>query len=93
MPNVDVLKELAAEMTRLAGLARAGEVKNSARYTAPHAEHYDESSRWVPIIMGILLAGGLLVIMSRYFFWDSNLPTVIGLGLLLSGLFMATKWK
>ena len=73
--------------------ARAGEVKNSARYTAPHAEHYDESSRWVPIIMGILLAGGLLVIMSRYFFWDSNLPTVIGLGLLLSGLFMATKWK
>ena len=43
--------------------------------------------------MFILLGGGLLVIMSRYFFWDSNLPTVIGLGLLLSGLFMATKWK
>jgi Cell division protein CrgA len=73
--------------------ARAGEVQNSSRYTPPHPEHYDESSRWVPIIMGILLAGGLLVIMSRYFFWDSNLPTVIGLALLLAGLFMATKWK
>jgi LPXTG-motif cell wall-anchored protein len=43
--------------------------------------------------MAVLLIGGIGVIMSRYFGWDSNAPTIIGLVLLLGGLFVATKWK
>jgi hypothetical protein len=73
--------------------SRAGEVKNSSRYTAPHPEHWDESSRWVPILMAVLLISGVIVILTRYFGWDSNAPTMIGLALLLGGLFVATKWK
>jgi Cell division protein CrgA len=73
--------------------SRAGEVKNSSRYTAPHAQRWDESPRWVPIVMAVLLISGVVVILSRYFGWDSQAPTVIGLALLLGGLFVATKWK
>jgi LPXTG-motif cell wall-anchored protein len=41
----------------------------------------------------VLLISGVVVILSRYFGWDSQAPTVIGLALLLGGLFVATKWK
>ena len=52
-----------------------------------------ESPRWLPILMFILLGAGGIIILLRYLVWpDSNLPVVIGLGLLLSGLYLATKW-
>ena len=40
-----------------------------------------------------LIAIAVVAILLRYLVWtDSNLPVVIGLGFLLAGLFVATKW-
>ena len=53
-----------------------------------------ESPRWVPVLMMVLFVLGALAIMLRYIvFQDSNLPVLIGLGLLLGGLYTATKWR
>ena len=49
---------------------------------------------WIPVIMLVLLIGGGLLIMARYLvFTDTNLPTLIGLGMILGGLYAATKWQ
>ncbi len=41
-----------------------------------------------------LLAIGVLAILSRYIIWDNtNTPVLIGLGFLLAGLWVATKWR
>jgi hypothetical protein len=41
-----------------------------------------------------LLAVGVLAILSRYLIWqDTNIPVAIGLGFLLAGLWVATKWR
>jgi multisubunit Na+/H+ antiporter MnhC subunit len=48
----------------------------------------------VPILMLALLAIGVLFILSRYIIWDkTNTPVLIGLGFLLAGLWVATKWR
>ena len=66
----------------------------SARYTPPVAEELDESPRWVPILMFVLIGSAGLIILLRYIVWpDSNLPVLIGLGFLLAGLYTATKWR
>lgn len=44
--------------------------------------------------MIVLLVAGGLMIMARYLiFTDSNIPTLIGLGCILAGLYTATKWR
>ena len=44
--------------------------------------------------MLVLLIGGGLMIMARYLiFTDSNIPTLIGLAMILGGLYAATKWR
>jgi LPXTG-motif cell wall-anchored protein len=46
------------------------------------------------VIMLVLLIGGGLMIMARYLiFTDSNIPTLLGLVMILGGLFTATKWR
>jgi hypothetical protein len=48
----------------------------------------------VPVLMLTLLAIGVLAILSRYVIWDTtNTPVLIGLGFLLAGLWVATKWR
>lgn len=43
--------------------------------------------------MAILLGLGALTILLRYLVWpDTNLPVLFGLGFLLGGLWLATKW-
>ena len=40
-----------------------------------------------------LIGGAVVVILLRYLVWtDTNVPMIVGLLLLLSGLFVATKW-
>lgn len=71
-------------------------INASSRYTPPTPKTYYESPKWVPIMMGVFLALGVLAIMSRYLitsFQDTNTPVLIGLGFMLAGLFTATKWK
>ncbi len=44
--------------------------------------------------MLVLLIGGGVMIMLRYLvFTDSNIPTLIGLAMILGGLYTATKWR
>jgi hypothetical protein len=69
-------------------------VASSSRYTPPTPKEFYESPRWVPILMLALLAIGVLAILSRYVIWDTtNTPVLIGLGFLLAGLWVATKWR
>jgi hypothetical protein len=71
----------------------ASGIAASTRYTPPTPKDVYESPTWVPILMGVLLGLGVLVILLRYIVWpDSNWPVLIGLGCMLGGLFTATKW-
>ena len=52
----------------------------------------------VSIVMSILGVnpqqfGGLLIMARYLIFTDSNIPTLIGLGCILGGLYTATKWR
>ncbi len=66
----------------------------SSRYTPPIPQSVKESPKWVPILMCVFLAIGVLTILSRYLFADSvgNWPVFAGLGFVLAGLYTATKW-
>ncbi len=70
------------------------EVAASSRYTPKQKRGGRIPPNWIPIIMVALLVGGGLAIMARYLIWtDSNIPTVIGLVMILGGLWAATKWE
>jgi hypothetical protein len=67
----------------------------SSRYTPPTPQEFYESPRWVPILMFSLIGLGAVSIMLRYVVpaWNNtNYPVVVGLVLMLGGLFTATKW-
>jgi hypothetical protein len=69
-------------------------VTASSRYTPTAERRALIPPNWSPIIMVVLLVGGGLMIMARYLLWTgSNLPTFIGLAMILGGLWTATKWQ
>ncbi|MFZ9697986.1 MAG: cell division protein CrgA [Schleiferiaceae bacterium] len=72
-------------------------VEASTRYTPPTPKSYYESPRWVPILMFVLLGLGSLVILMYYLGavpgGRSNWYLFSGLGLVLGGLFTATKYR
>ena len=69
-------------------------VAASSRYTPKQQRRQLIPPNWIPIIMVVLLVGGGLMIMARYLiFTGSNIPTLIGLAMILGGLFAATKWE
>jgi len=70
----------------------------SGRYTAPIPQEHKVSPRWVPIAMGILLIGGMLMIVSNYLNLlpgpdPSNTYLLGGLGLITLGFIVATRWR
>ena len=73
------------------------QVESSTRYTPPTPKTYYESPRWVPILMFVLLGLGSLVILLYYLGavpgGRSNWYLFSGLGLVLGGLFTATKYR
>lgn len=70
------------------------EVAASSRYTPKAQPRQIVPPNWIPVIMLVLLIGGGLMIMARYLiFTDSNIPTLIGLVMILGGLYTATKWR
>jgi hypothetical protein len=74
--------------------APPSDVVASKRYTPKQERRQLIPPAWVPVIMLVLLIGGGLLIMSRYLvFTDTNLPTMIGLAMILGGLYAATKWQ
>lgn len=71
-----------------------GHVSASSRYTPRAEKRQLVPPSWIPVIMVALLIGGGLMIMARYLvFTGSNAATFIGLGMILGGLFTATKWQ
>ncbi len=71
-------------------------ISQSSRYTPPAKKELYESPKWVPIMMLVFIAIGVLAILSRYVvpaFENTNMPVLVGLGFLLAGLFTATKWR
>ncbi len=69
-------------------------VAASSRYTPKATKRQLVPPNWIPVIMIVLLIGGGLLIMARYLiFTDSNWPTLVGLGMILGGLYAATKWQ
>jgi len=80
--------------TKHESVATSAGVSASSRYTPPTPKEFYESPRWVPVLMLVLLGIGVLAILSRYVIWDTtNTPVLIGLGFLLAGLWVATKWR
>ena len=69
-------------------------VAASSRYTPKATKRQMVPPTWIPIIMLVLLIGGALLIMARYLVWDdTNWPTLVGLAMILGGLYAATKWQ
>lgn len=74
----------------------------SARYTPPVPREQKVSPVWVPVLMGVLLALGVVVILLNYvallptwgFLPDdtSNMWLLVGLALILAGIVVATQW-
>ena len=70
------------------------DVAASSRYTPKAQPRQLVPPNWIPVIMVALLIGGGLMIMARYLiFTESNIPTLIGLVMILGGLYTATKWR
>jgi hypothetical protein len=70
------------------------DVAASSRYTPKAQPRQLIPPNWIPVIMLALLIGGGVMIMLRYLvFTDSNIPTLIGLVMILGGLYTATKWR
>jgi Cell division protein CrgA len=83
-----------ATPAKAARTAASGAVGPSARYTPPIPQSAKESPPWLPVLMLVLFVLGGIAIMLRYLvFPDSNWPMLVGLGCLLGGLFLATKWR
>lgn len=74
----------------------------SGRYTPPIPKEMRVSPTWVPVLMFTLLALGVAVILLNYvsllptwgFLPDdtSNVWLLIGLGMILTGIVVATQW-
>jgi hypothetical protein len=71
----------------------------SGRYTPPTPPQYKVSPWWVPAIMFTLIGVGMLVIFLNYLGvfvpegdTPSNVPLVIGLGMILGGIITATQY-
>ncbi len=66
------------------------------RYTAPVPRGQKVSPRWVPVLMGTLLAAGMLVIVLNYIGLLPAAPTnwylIVGLALITFGFIVATRW-
>ena len=70
------------------------DVAASSRYTPKAQPRQLVPPNWIPVIMLVLLIGGGVMIMARYLiFTESNIPTLIGLVMILGGLYTATKWR
>ncbi len=70
----------------------------SGRYTPPIPREHKVSPRWVPIVMGLLLVLGMVMIVTNYLNLlpgadPSNWYLLGGLGLITAGFIVATRWR
>ena len=68
----------------------------TGRYTPPIPREVKVSPLWLPVLIGILLAAGSILIVLNYLDLlpggASNVYLLIGLGLITSGFVTATQW-
>lgn len=79
-----------------AAAGRPSSASGSGRYTPPTAAvKLKPSGRWVPYTVFTLLGLGLLTIIVNYLRDDaaSNWVIFLGLGFILSGILVATRWR
>ena len=69
-------------------------VSQSSRYTPPVPHSVKQSPTWLPVMMLVFFAAGVLLILGRYLLNDSvgNWLVFAGLAFVLAGLYTATKW-
>ena len=81
---------------RSAGAPTATGPAPSGRYTAPIPNEFKVSPWWVPALMVTLLVLGVLVILLNYLSVlggsASNVYLFIGLGLIVAGFIVSTRW-
>jgi hypothetical protein len=70
----------------------------SGRYTPPIPREHKVSPRWVPVVMGLLLVAGMVMIVTNYLNLlpgadPSNWYLLGGLGLITAGFIVATRWR
>ena len=79
-----------------ASAGRTASSSTSGRYTPPTTPvKLKPSGRWVPYTVFTLLGLGLLTIIVNYLRDDaaSNWVIFLGLGFILSGILVATRWR
>ncbi len=71
--------------------------KASGRYTPPVPREHKVSPRWVPVLMFVLLLGGLLCVLLNYLGvlpgGASNWYLLAGLALIFAGFLTATRYR
>jgi hypothetical protein len=69
----------------------------SSRYTPPTPRSVKQSPPWVPVLMfGLLLVGAIMIVLNYLELLPSsasNWYLLGGLGLILSGIFVATQYR
>ncbi len=69
----------------------------SGRYTPPVPREVKVSPKWVPVLMFLLLIGGMLVIIANYLEVlpgnAKNSYLFLGLGMITAGFITATKYR
>jgi len=69
----------------------------SLRYTPPVPRKLKVSPPWLPVVMGVLLAAGSLLIIVNYLDLlpggANNAYLLVGLGLITVGFVVATQWR
>jgi hypothetical protein len=70
---------------------------SSSRYTPPIPRSVKQSPPWVPVLMfGLLIVGAIMIVLNYLELLPgsaSNLYLLGGLGLILSGIFVATQYR
>lgn len=69
-------------------------VHESTRYTPPVTSEMRAPIPWIPWLMvGLFVAGMVVIILRNLVFTGNNWLTLVGLGCILGGLYTATKWR
>jgi hypothetical protein len=69
-------------------------VHSSSRYTPPVTSEMRAPIPWIPYLMvGLFVAGMVVIIVKNLGLVDSNWMTLVGLACFMGGLYTATKWR
>ncbi|HWG73450.1 MAG TPA: cell division protein CrgA [Acidimicrobiales bacterium] len=89
-------KDAPGRVTPKGGPAKSRAAVTSGRYTAPIPSEYRSSPWWTPVVMLAFFGLGILCILLNYLSilpgGASNAYLLTGLGLIVVGFIIATRW-